>query len=65
MTTDDVIVEPLETKLCDCGKPETHAVWVDFRAVGQKSRVYKGCHDCALRWQRVVRAAIENDGKEW
>lgn len=47
MYSDDVTVEPIHSCTCECGKPVTHAVWLDMRPIGIKSVVLEACEECA------------------
>lgn len=43
----DVEIRLLDDPACaECGRPETHGVWLDLRSNGYSTAVYTGCEPC-------------------
>lgn len=55
---DDVSVKPIERDTCECGEPETHAVWLDLRPIGVQSVVVTGCAACAEHYAHQLRTGM-------
>ena len=62
MEPGDVSVKRLGPRRCGCGKHATHAVWVDFRAIGLQRIVDEACETCARDAANRLRGSLRELG---
>jgi hypothetical protein len=58
LESNDVFVERIDEKQCECGADETHRVMLDLRNIGRAVEIFRGCNRCASALSVDVRRAL-------